>query len=436
MLIAVIIGMSIGGIVVVAVVFGPHRTSDVLSGFGYAIQYLVLFPFRLASALYARLRRKETAALQTIDLHLLLATMAVILFGVPYLVLRLFGFFKDDESSDEEAGEGQSIAIGEAVVLQTSWKEPPFAITVLGRPERIEGDRERVRVPVRYTGIVHRWPHFSAGGYPALMHTRENDAGERIGWESEYENQWAPEFEDFSLVEGGTYERYLYFRAGEDEEQKTVPRRRFIELTWMDDSETVITVDLRSDVPPAERIRFRDGVPERRPDKSAFEARLRMLGSQWAGLSEAPVAGIGDVVKVAVVPGGKERWEVTALGGPVPIAEDIIRLPLRVTSRFREARHFDDDLLSIGTTPDEFGVILHLWEPRDFKEGRGRPEDCLHGAALQRNETREGAVYFSPSERGKPKEPPTEPFTTLWYGVNFMEMPVSLRANGQRWGRP
>lgn len=426
----IIVGIVIVVVVAIAVVFGSHRTSDVLGGFGYAIQTLALFPFRLASALYARLIRKETTALQTIDFHLLLATMAVILFGVPYLVLRLFGFFKDDESSDEEVGEGQSVAIGEAVVLQTSWKEPPFVITVLGRPERIEGDRERVRVPVRYTGIVHRWSHSSVGGYPALMYTTENDASERITWESEFLNIREPEFEDFALVEGGSYDSYVYFRAGEDETQKTVPRRRFVELTWLDDSETIIRVDLKRNVEPSERIRFRDGVPERRLEKGAFDDRLRKLGSQWAGLGAAPVAGIGDVVRVAVVPGGKERWDVAALGAPERVAEDVVRLPLRVTSRFRETRNFDDGLLSIGTTPDEFGVIQHLWESRDFEQGGERPEDCLHGAALQRNETREGAVYFSPRQGGRPKAPPTEPFTMLWYGVNFMETPVSLAPNG------
>ncbi len=425
----IIVGIVIVVVVAIAVVFGPHRTSDVLSGFGYAIQTLALFPFRLASALYARLRGKETTALQTIDLHLLLATMAVILFGIPYMVLRLFGFFKDDESSEEKAGEGQSVAIGEAVVLQTSWKEPPFAITVLGRPERIEGDRERVRVPVRYTGIIHRWSHFSVGGYPALMYTTENDAGGRIAWESEFVSIQEPDFEDFALVEGGSYDSYVYFRARDDEERRTVPRRRFVELTWLDDSETIIKVDLKRSVEPSERIRFRDGVPERRLDKRGFDKQMRGSGSQWADLGEAPVAGIGDVVKVAVVPGGA-WWDVAALGAPERVAEDVVRLPLRVTSRHRGARRFNDDLLQIGTTPDEFGVIQHLWEPRDFKEDEERPDDSLHRVAVQRNETREGAVYFSPPQRGKPKEPPTEPFTTLWYGVNYLETPVSLRPSG------
>lgn len=418
----IIIGITILAVVAIAAVFGPHRTVDVLKAFGYAIKFFALLPFQLASALYAWLKRGET-----LGLHLLLVTTLALLFAVPYLVLRLFGFFRDDDESSDE--EDQSVAIGEAVVLQTSWKEPPFAITVLGKPERIEGDRERVRAPVRYTGIVHRWVRSSVGSYPALMYTTVNDAGERIVWEREPENQWGPEFEDFALVQGGTWEGYLYFRAGEDEERKTVPRRRFVELTWLDDSETVITVDLRTEVDPAGRIRFHDGVPEQTLDKSGFDARLRTLGSQWAGLDGAPVAGIGDVVKAVIVPSGRERWDVTALGGPDRITEDIVRLPVRVTSRFHEARYFDDDLLSIGTTPDEFGVIQHLWEPRDFEQEGGRPADCLHGVELQRNETREGAVYFSPTRRGAPKASPTEPFTTLWYGVNYMEMPVSLSPN-------
>ena len=136
--------------------------------------------------------------------------------------MRFLGFFKeDDETSDSEAEEGQFAAIGEPVVLQTSWKEPPFAITVLGPPERVDGERERIRVPVRYTGIVHRWSHFSVGGYPAVLYTSENADGERLAWESEYGSEWGPSFEEFVLIEGGTHDRYLYFRAGEDEERKT-----------------------------------------------------------------------------------------------------------------------------------------------------------------------------------------------------------------------
>ena len=50
----------------------------------------------------------------------------------------------------------------------------------------------------------------------------------------------------------------------------------------------------------------------------------------------------------------------------------------------------------------------------------------MHGVELQRSESREGAVYFSPSTPWQGKELPPEPFTTLWYGINYMEMPLTL----------
>ncbi len=426
MLLMAMVAVAAVAALVIVVVFGPHRSLDVLRAFGYSIKFFALLPFQLASALYAWSRGRETP-----ELHLLLLTTLALLFAVPYLVLRFFGLFKDDdETGNGEVEKGQFVAIGEPVVLQTSWKEPPFAVTVLGKPERIEGDRERVRVPVRYTGIVHRWARSSASSHPALMRTSKNDAGERVVWEREYENQWEPEFEDPVLVEGGTYDGYLYFRAEESEEQKTVPRRRFVELTWLDDSETVITVDLRKIVEPAERIPFHDGVPERRLDKDGFNDRLRGLGSQWADLGDASAADIGDVIRVMAIPDAKEWWDVTVLGAPECVVEAMVRLPLRVSSRYRNARHFDEDLLQIGTTPDEFGVIGHLWTPQDFGREDGRPSDCLHGVELQRDETREGAVYFSPMGRGALKAPLTEAFSTLWYGVNYMEMPVSLSPDG------
>ncbi len=330
-----------------------------------------------------------------------------------------------NEASESDAGEGQFVVIGEPVVLQTSWKEPPFAVTVLDCPERV--DLERVRVPVRYTGIIHRWSHSSVGAHTAFLYTTENAAGERVAWESEYENPWGSDFEEFVLIEGGTYDRHIYFRAREGEEQRTVPRRRFVELHWLDDSETEIVVDMSKRVEPANRIRFHSGVPERRLDKSAFDAWLRNLGSQWAGLGEAPDAGIGDVLKLA--PSGDGRWDLTVLGPPERVTDEIVRLPVRVVSRFRDARPFIESMLQIGTTPDEFGVIRHLWEPRDFEGEGGMPDDCLHRVEVKQNAVREGAVYFSPPRHGKPEELPAEPFTTLWYGVNYMEMPVSLTPN-------
>ena len=252
----IIIPIVIAILLVPVVVFGPYRSMDVLRAFAFTIGFFVLLPFRLASALYDWVTRKDTSSLFD-----LLVYVVAIVFSVPVLVLRFLGVMKEDD----EAEDGQCAAIGDAVVLQTSWKEPPFAITVLGKPERIKGDRERLGLPVRYTGIIHRWTHSSVGTHPALMRTSGNDDGDWIQWEREYEE---PESEDCILVEGGTYDRYIYFRAGDDEKITTVPRRRFVEICWLDGSETTVTIDLTKRIEPAERIRFQDGAPNPRLDKS------------------------------------------------------------------------------------------------------------------------------------------------------------------------
>ena len=337
--------------------------------------------------------------------------------------------FRTDSQAEETQPDVQA-SIGEPVVLQTSWKEPPFAITVLGKPERIADDRQRVRMPVRYTGIIHRWSQRSASSFFATIYTSENEDGERIEWVSEPPTERDPALEDVVLVEGGSYDGYIYFTAGEEEEQRTAPRRRFVALHWYDDSETEIVVDLRKSVAPSERIRFRDGMSEQRLDKRPFDAWLRGLGSQWADLGDAPVAGIGDVVRLAATLDASEWWDVTVVGAPESAAAaGLIQLPLRVTSKYRGTRRFDDDLLQIGTAPDEFGAIQHLWEPHDFGRAGGAPDDCLHGVELKRNESREGAVYFSPPMNGQGKALPSAPFTTLWYGINYLEMPVGLAPN-------
>ena len=150
-----------------------------------------------------------------------------------------------------------------------------------------------------------------------------------------------------------------------------------------------------------------------------------MLHSQWANLGDALVAGVGDVVKVRLVP-NNEWWDVTALGEAERVAEDLVRLPVRVTSRFRAARPFIEDTLQIGTTPDEFGVIQHLWTPRGFDCESVVPEDCLHSVVLRHDETREGAVYFSPTGVRASEGTVAAPFTTLWCGITHMEIPVRL----------
>ncbi|MCY4625614.1 MAG: hypothetical protein OXC99_11530 [Chloroflexi bacterium] len=336
--------------------------------------------------------------------------------------------FRTDRQEEDTQPDVQA-SIGEPVVLQTSWKEPPFAITVLGKPERIAGDRQRVRVPVRYTGITHRWSPRSATTFFATIYTSENADGERVAWVSEPADAGDPALGDVVLVEGGSYDGYIHFTAGEGEERRTAPRRRFVALHWHDDSEAEIIVDLRRSAVPSERVRFRDGTPEQRLDKRPFDVWLRGLGSQWADLGDAPVAGIGDVVRVAAAPDADEWWDVTVVGVPEGAAASLIRLPLRVTSKYRGTRRFDDDLLQLGTAPDEFGAIQHLWERRDFRRASGAPDDCLHGVELKRNESREGAVYFSPPTNGRGRRSPSAPFTTLWYGINYLEMPVGLAPN-------
>ena len=115
---------------------------------------------------------------------------------LPPDMLRVFCEFDDgqwrfmgleDESAEAEAD--TIVAIGEPVALQTDWKEPPFAVTVLGPPQA--EDATTLRVPVlRITSIVPRWSYDDVGRFIASLQTAPDENGEFSEWNSSPGNDY------------------------------------------------------------------------------------------------------------------------------------------------------------------------------------------------------------------------------------------------------
>ena len=336
------------------------------------------------------------------------------------------------EGEEWEAVPDVSAAIGEPVLLQNSWKEPPFTITVLDLPEIV--NTATVRLPVRITAIIPLWPYDGSGFALGCLTD--------VCWQDGQGREWcngiydpdpplppgeADPFEGVVLVRGGSHEGFLIFRE-EDGSTSDARGQDFVELHYLDGSEQVIVVDLRRSVPPAERIEFRDGVPERKLNLPGIMARLEKSGTQWEDAGNPPATvGIGDTVSLPSATDGRPWLDLTVLGPPEPVAGNMIRLPLRITARARGGHQYRDFPLQLSTAPDRYGRIHHIWGSAGVtEEGRSGMENSLGGITLRRGQSREGYVYFRPS--GDAHGMPGVPFTTLWYGPYLLELPVNVRA--------
>ena len=351
----------------------------------------------------------------------------------PYLV-RVFCEFEDGQwqfmALEDESAEAQAdtiVAIGEPVALQTDWKEPPFAVTVLGPPE-IQ-DPTTLRVPVRITGILPRWSYDDVGGFIASLQTTPDENGDVLEWSNSPWNDYATSlpareatFKGLTLALGGTHEDFIYFKADDPGGNNGIPDRPFTELHYMDGTETVIFVDLNRSVPVADRPVFENGALQRTGPTPDLTERLRRHGSDLWDEAETPTAGIGDTVRLTHNP-GTEWLNLTVLGPPEASGTTTVRLPVRLTARVTGREPYHRILpLQLSTGPDAHGRLHHLWEA--WSEAAATYPDSVDGITLGRGESREGYVYFRPDNDVTGF--PDEPFTLLWYGPRLLELPIML----------
>ncbi len=327
-----------------------------------------------------------------------------------------FGSF---QAEDHEAENKTYVAIGEPVQLQNSWKEPPYAVTVLGRPEV---NADVVRVPVRVTALTPIWRIDEPFSLPGYLTTRNTDErSESAHWESV-----SSSLSSLPLVKGGTHEGFALFELDGD---KPGADGLINFLNYVDETEEIIEVNLSRNSPLAERVRFQDGYPGTLwGTPPADEIEDRLSGSQWEewwkAVAPPPVAGIGDTVLVKMPDKRPQPWfDLTALGVPEALDERTLRVRLRIASHIDDLRVSHLDFL-LSTGPDEYGQIHHLWESEFADESATARQHSFRGVNLAKGQAHEAFAYFTAFDDQLP--PPPESFSILWYGERMFELPIML----------
>lgn len=172
--------------------------------------------------------------------------------------------------------------------IQTDWKEPPFAVTVLGPPEPA-GDF-RVRLPVRLSSVLPLW-RLGDVAFPGMVLETEEDQGEGTSWDNIGVNPRHSFPPDLALVKGGSEDGYVYFRPEGDSPHDG----NFTELHYLDGTEQVVMVELDRQVQAPERVQFGEGTPRtvwyNLPTHRVSE---RLKGSQWKTCPSLPWQGWGN----------------------------------------------------------------------------------------------------------------------------------------------
>ncbi len=325
-----------------------------------------------------------------------------------------------EEPEETRAAEPETrAAIGESVQLQTSWKEPPFAVTVLGPPEC--AGEELVKLPVRITSVLTRWRLSDIGFPAALLATAEAGDASEVSWDNIDLGQRHTFPTDLALVKGGSHEGYFFFGS----EGQSMPDRPFIELRYLDGSEEIVMVELGRRVRTPERVSFDAGslgTVWDDPPVGGVSERLR--GSQWESAPVPARVSVGETVEVVRATGqaAEPLYALTVLGLPEAFDENTSRVGLRIMSREDDLHTMHLDY-QMSPAPDRFGRLEFLWESLPWHKAAGLP-DLFQDVTLGIGETHEAFVYFRIP--GSAPILPPKALAILWYGPRMFELPILL----------
>ncbi|MDE2836018.1 MAG: hypothetical protein OXL97_00710 [Chloroflexota bacterium] len=325
----------------------------------------------------------------------------------------------DEEESDVP------VAVGEPIQLQDSWKEAPYAITVLGVAEAV--DRSTARVPVRVTSITPIWSYDNT----EISLTILSDKSQSHRWSNLGCRDGT--FDGVVLVKGGSHEGFICFKADEDKDNVTFPENGFAFLQYLDGSEEFIQVDLTRSMPVPERLRFEEGKIGTLWDDPAVDG-VQIPGSRWKDFGQIPVAGIGDTVTVQSpslypAPDFWQPWFDLTVVEPVEFFDNqTLRVLLRITSRQNEELRCAGLDYLLSSAPDTYGRLHSLWKSEYLDGANAAFPDSFAGISLAQGESHEGYAYFRTPDGQESLSPPS--FSFLWYGAYLMELPIFLATQG------
>ncbi|MDE2844426.1 MAG: hypothetical protein OXN21_13755 [Chloroflexota bacterium] len=343
-------------------------------------------------------------------------------------------FVSLDEAEDllaEDLAQQGPLGIGEPILLEFHYKEPPFALTVLGTPEAV--DQETVRLPVRITSVIPKWAYNRGGIIGAMLRTPPNADGEFQEWSSVRtrhlllgQSPLVDPFQDLVLIQGGTFEDYLYFEPCDEASSVSNPGDTFEKLYFLDEATEGEEIDLGKSTPAEPRAVFNDGRPAPTTLPANLRERVEDLGSFWSDLPDAAPAMRGDQVTILDQANGIPFIDLTVIGEPQRRTGISLRVPVRVVARYDQGprNYYVDAQLS--TPPDLHGRISHVFEAMSHHWVSQLPAEAINLEGMVMGEVREGFLYFAPNDAQAYTELPAEPFTLLWYGPDSLELPMDL----------
>lgn len=294
-------------------------------------------------------------------------------------------------------------------------------------------DETTVKVPIRLTSVLPAWSYPHQGWHGLFLRTAPDANGKVREWTSLYRDDhlarkdgWIDPFSEVILFRAGTHEGYVYFGPDHREDDKSALDEPFNTLQFMDGSEEMIMVDLTRFIPPAPRARF----DRCRPDNPALPdnvlVALRNGDDYWSDLPDLEPALLGDTVAIAAEEGGLPSLDLTVLGGPEAGDGASLRVPVRVVARHDSGPRGYSVGAWLSTPPDTYGRIHHTLPVLDRFSDSRRPQESLDLDGMAMGEVREGFLYFAPHDDQDYTVKPDEPFTILWYGPDWLELPMDL----------
>ncbi len=285
---------------------------------------------------------------------------------------------------------------GEPVQVQGGYREAPYAVTILGQPEPI--DETMLRLAVRYTSIVGRWPYESANLVEARM-AIPGDDGELSVWAEKP----CPDAAEQSgqIVKGGWIDSNICFAPAEEpevQEEDGLPRPAAwaeFDVDWLlsDPLERPVFVDLTQQVTPAPPARFENG--RQTSPVAGIDERLRFI--RWPISDDVPLRGYGDPVVVW----GAYYWnsrETAALSGVEVFSSTIVRFRVSITNKGLLFGTADRTGVVLTGFPDQNGRIPGVWSAI-YEDDTGAPlADSFAGVDIERGESHEAYMYFRAPE--------------------------------------
>ena len=285
---------------------------------------------------------------------------------------------------------------GEPVQVQHHYSEAPYAVTILGQPEPV--GETILRLPVRYTSIVGRWPY----EWATLVQSRmalTGDDGELSFWQGV---PCAAEVEQSGqIVKGGWIDSHICFAPAEEPEalwEDGLERpESWVEFNvgWLlsDPLERPVYIDLTQQVTPAPPAQFENGRPL--STVAGIDERLRFIS--WPSPDDVPLRSYGDPVEVF----GAYHWnsfKTIAISEVETVDSTMVRVRVSLANDGLLFSTADKTGIELTGLPNSHGFIDTVWRTTYTDNSGTLFPDSFRDVEIERGESFEAYMYFRAPE--------------------------------------